>query len=212
MNAGEEYSEPIAISALNQYTYCPRRCALIHVEGVFEDNEHTIKGSLLHDKADTPGYETTDDGATILRALPLFSKKHGLVGKADIVEVRGKQPTPVEYKKGRKKQWDNDDVQLCAQALCLEEMFHATIDKGYIYHAASKRRREVTIDDKLRGETLKTIRAVRDLLASGTAPPAILAPKCNGCSLRAICMPELTGNESVKTTLEYNQNVWQNNG
>lgn len=182
-----------------------------HVEGTWVDNEHTLIGTLLHDNTDTPGYETTEDGATILRALPLFSKKHGLVGKADIVEMESGQPTPVEYKKGRKKQWGNDDIQLCAQAFCLEEMFNAQIPKGYIYHATSKRRREVLLDDKLRTETLQTIEAVRKMLADGKVPPAVLAPKCDGCSLRKICMPELTGVESAKTTLEYDRMMWQNN-
>lgn len=202
-------NELILISSINQYVFCPRRCALIHVEGIFEDNEHTVKGSLLHDHPDTPGYETADDSAKILRALPLFSKEHGLVGKADIVEMREKQPTPVEYKKGRKKQWGNDDIQLCAQALCLEEMFHATIDKGFIYHAASKRRREVFFDDKLRGETFQTIEAVRKMLEDGAVPPAMLAPKCDGCSLRKICMPELTS-EKNQATAAYDKALWAN--
>lgn len=202
--------ENVLVSALNQYCFCPRRCALIYVEGIFEDNEHTVKGSLLHDQADTPGYETTEDRTTILRALPLFSKKHGLVGKADIVEMRDKQPTPVEYKKGRKKQWGNDDIQLCAQVLCLEEMFDAKIAKGFIYHAGSKKRREVFFDESLRKKTIETIDAVRQIIQNKTIPAAVLLPHCDGCSLRKICVPELTGTNSIKTTLEYNQAIWQN--
>ena len=167
-----------------------------------------MAGTLLHNQADTPGYETDGD-ATLLPALPPLSKKHALVGKADIVEMRGKQPTPVEYKKGRKKQWGNDDIQLCAQALCLEEMFNTTIDMGFIFHAASKRRREVFFDDKLRSETLQTIESVRQLLERGIIPPTVLEPKCDGCSLRKICMPELTSTGSFKTALEYNRTIWQ---
>ncbi|MCI0419164.1 MAG: CRISPR-associated protein Cas4, partial [Acidobacteria bacterium] len=110
--------ERVPISALNQYLFCPRRCALMHVEGIFIENEHTILGSLLHDHSDEPGYET-DEGVTVLRALPLFSDRYGLTGKADIVELGGGTPLPVEYKKGKKRHFENDDVQLCAQALCL---------------------------------------------------------------------------------------------
>jgi len=208
-------TEPILISALNEYVFCPRRCALKLIDGYWEDNEHTSMGTLLHDHTDEPGYET-DDGVTLLRALPLFSSRYGLSGKADIVEVwsaassrrfgmeRGESGNklphskahskyaPVEYKKGKRRKWDNDDVQLCAQAFCLEEMFAVTVEKGYIYHAASKRRREVLFDEQLREETKQTIAAVRELLANGEVPPAILKPRCDGCSLREVCLPELT--------------------
>ena len=91
--------EPVMISALNQYVFCPRRCALMHVEGIWSDNEHTTIGALLHDHTDEPGYET-DGAVTLLRALPLYSAHYGLVGKADIVEMRAGIPAPVEYKKG----------------------------------------------------------------------------------------------------------------
>lgn len=181
-----------------------------HVEGTWADNEHTLVGTLLHDQADTPGYETTDDGATILRALPLFSKKYGLVGKADVVEMRGKQPTPVEYKKGRKKKWDNDNIQLCAQALCLEEMFDKEVPKGFIYHAGSKRRREVIFNESLRQKTIETINAVRQMVQNKTIPAAVLLPHCDGCSLRKICMPELTG-EKKEATKKYGKSLWEIN-
>jgi len=185
-------SEPVLISALNQYVFCPRRCALMHIEGIWSDNEHTTVGSLLHDHADEPGYET-DGAVTLLRALPLYSSRYGLVGKADIVEMRAGVPAPVEYKKGKRRQFENDDIQLCAQALCLEEMFGVAVTEGCIYHAASKRRRKVVFDEKLRSETLQTIDAVRRLLADIHVPPAVLKPRCDGCSLYSICLPELTG-------------------
>lgn len=189
-------SEPVMISALNQYVFCPRRCALMHVEGIWSDNEHTTIGSLLHDHTDAPGYETDGD-VTLLRALPLYSLRYGLVGRADIVEMRAGTPIPVEYKKGKRRQFENDDIQLCAQALCLEEMFGVAVAEGCIYHAASKRRRQVALGDKLRRETLHTIAAVRDLLAEERVPPAVLKPRCDGCSLRAVCLPELTGTEDA---------------
>jgi CRISPR-associated exonuclease Cas4 len=182
--------EPVMISALNQYQFCPRRCALMHVEGIWHDNEHTLVGSLLHDHSDSPGYETTGD-VTVLRALPLYSDRYNLTGKADIVELHEGQPVPVEYKKGRRRKFQNDDIQLCAQALCLEEMFACVVPTGYIYHAASHRRREVLFDWWLREQTERAIKAVRELLASGVTPPAELKPRCEGCSLRRVCMPEL---------------------
>ena len=182
--------EIVMISALNQYVFCPRRCALMHIEGIWSDNEHTRVGSLLHDRSDTPGYETAG-GAVVLRALPLYSDRHGLVGKADIVELHDGEPVPVEYKKGRRRRFDNDEIQLCAQAFCLEEMFACEVPAGYIYHAASKRRREVLFDWRLREETKRTIAAVREMMAGGVTPAAELKPRCDGCSLRRVCMPEL---------------------
>ncbi len=186
-----EAIETVLISALNDYVFCPRRCALHHIEGMWSDNEHTTIGSLLHEHTDTPGYETDGD-VVLLRGLPLYSSRYGLTGKADIVEMRAGRPTPVEYKKGKRRKFENDDVQLCAQAFCLEEMFGVTVEEGFIYHAASRRRRRVTFDANLRAETLQAIEAVRRLLAEGRVPAAVLAPRCDGCSLRSVCLPELT--------------------
>jgi CRISPR-associated exonuclease Cas4 len=232
-------SEPVLISALNEYVFCPRRCALKYVEGYWADNEHTALGTLLHDHADAPGYET-DAGVTVLRAVPLFSERYGLSGKADIVEVwsavtryrfeslkkkggnslphsksesadksaHSKQYTPVEYKKGKRRKWDNDDVQLCAQAFCLEEMFSVTVPEGFIYHAGSKRRRKVSFDESLRSETKRTIEAVRALIANREVPPAVLKPRCDGCSLRSVCLPELTQIAARAKVEAYEKNLW----
>lgn len=183
--------ELVSISALNQYVFCPRRCALMHVEGIWSDNEHTVKGTSLHARVDERGYET-DGNAKLLRAVPLYSHRYGLSGRADVVEMRSSEIIPVEYKKGKRREFENDDIQLCAQALCLEEMFDAEISRGFIYHAASRRRREVLIDEQLRSETVLTIEAVRGLIDTGEVPLAELKPRCDGCSLRGICLPELT--------------------
>ncbi|MGH9837075.1 MAG: CRISPR-associated protein Cas4 [Blastocatellia bacterium] len=206
METDLQVEEPILISALNQYIFCPRRCALMHVEGIWADNEHTVVGSLLHDRADEPGYET-DDGVTLLRALPLYSERYGLTGKADIVELREGEPVPVEYKKGKRRKFDNDDVQLCAQAFCLEEMFATEVSRGFIYHAASRRRREVIFDWRLRAETERTIIAVREMLAAGRVPAAELKPRCDGCSLRGVCMPELTGVAAAAELQKYQREL-----
>ena len=191
----------IAISALNQFIFCPRRCALMHVEGIWSANEHTAKGTILHTHADERGYEVIGN-AKLLRALPLYSNQYGLSGKADIVEVRGKEIIPVEYKKGKKREFDNDNIQLAAQALCLEEMFNVEIKHGYIYHASSKKRREVFIDKALRTETIKTIEIVRELLAHENIPQAEYKPRCEGCSLYNICLPKLS-DETYRKNLKF---------
>lgn len=163
----------------------------MHVEGIWSDNEHTARGTILHRTADDGGYET-DKGVKLLRALPLYSQKFGLSGKADIVERRGAEIIPVEYKKGRRRQFENDDIQLCAQGLCLAEMFQAEVRRGFIFHAASRRRREVVFDEILINETVKTIEAVRALLQAEKIPAAQLKPRCDGCSLYGICLPRLS--------------------
>jgi CRISPR-associated exonuclease Cas4 len=196
--------EPLPLSGLNHLMYCERRCALIHIEGVFEENAFTLQGGQLHETADTPGY-STQSGVRVVRALPLYSRRLGLSGKADIVEFsRGpgerQIPCPVDYKRGTRRRWDNDDVQLCAQALCLEEMLGVEAPRGAIFHAASKRRREVEFTAQLRETTVQAAGRLHELVRQGRIPPAILLPQCRGCSLRGICMPELTQRTSVLRT------------
>jgi CRISPR-associated exonuclease Cas4 len=191
-----EELEPLPLSALNHLLYCERRCALIHIEGVFAENAFTLQGTLLHETADTPGY-STQSGVRVVRALPLYSRRLGLSGKADIVEFsRGpgvrQTPCPVDYKRGARRRWENDDVQLCAQALCLEEMLGVEVPRGAIFHAASKRRREVEFTDRLREATVQAARRLHELVRQARIPPAVLMPQCEGCSLRGICMPELS--------------------
>lgn len=194
--------EPLPLSALNHFLYCARRAFLIHGESLFVDNEHTVLGNLAHAAVDTPGYEQRA-GWELLRALPLFSDTLGLSGKADLVEVR-RDPAgsivaahPVEYKKGPKRRFDNDEVQLCAQALCLEEMFAVPIPDGALYHASSARRRTVVFDDTLRAQTLSALSHLRALLQTSARPPAALKPQCDGCSLHPVCLPEAAGLRST---------------
>lgn len=192
----------IAISALNQYVFCPRRCALMHIEGIWSANEHTVQGTILHTHADEQGYEVV--GKTkLLRALPLYSQKYGLSGKADIVEIRGEEIIPVEYKKGKRRLFENDEIQLTAQALCLEEMFQTKITRGFIYHASSKKRREVFFDNNLRIEAIELIVKIRNLLMEETIPSADYKPRCEGCSLYNICLPKLS-DENERKELEKN--------
>jgi CRISPR-associated exonuclease Cas4 len=188
--------DPLPLSALNDFLYCPRRAGLKFIEGLRGTNEHTVLGDLAHEHVDTPGYEQRA-GWELLRALPVFSDQLGLSGKADLVEVRRDPGSgtitaahPVEYKKGPKRRFDNDEVQLCAQALCLEEMLGLTIDSGAIFHAQSQRRTEVTFDAALREQTFQALASLRALIAGGVLPAAELKPQCEGCSLHEICLPE----------------------
>lgn len=190
--------DPVPISALNDYLYCTRRCALHRIDGWWQDNAHTVSGTIAHEIADDPGYRETAAGARIERALPLFSRKLNLVGKADIVEFwpgadGTAVPLPVDYKLGKRRKWDNDDVQLCAQALCLEEMLGTAVPRGAVYHVKTHRRREVIFDAALRHLTLQTLIAVRQLLDLAALPPAAIRPQCNGCSMHQVCVPEISG-------------------
>lgn len=195
--------ELLALSLLNDYLYCPRRAALKLIEGWREANEHTVQGDIVHEHADLPGYEVTK-GVTLLRGLPIWSERLGLSGKCDIVEVgpiRGnstlvirdlKSLYPVEYKKGRRRQFENDDAQLCAQAICLEEMFNMAIPRGAVFHADSKRRREVEFTAELRTLIERSVGELRDLISAGNVPLAIFKPACEECSLFNVCLPKLT--------------------
>ena len=193
---GELDSSRLPLSALNHLVFCERRCALIHIEGVFVQNAFTVEGTFAHEAADYSGYEVKE-GVRVLHALPLWSTRLKLSGKADIVEflpIAGEteMPFPVEYKRGRRNRWQNDDIQLCAQALCLEEMLSVAISRGAIFHVLSKRRRDVEFTSVLRGQTEAAVSRLHELVASGQIPLAVLMPKCEGCSLHEICMPELS--------------------
>lgn len=180
----------IPISALNQYMYCPRRCGLIHQEQSFEDNVHTVQGNLMHELVDQAAGSSDPTGVDY--ALPLWSARYHIRGIADVVEWYDGVPFPVEYKKGRRKKWANDDIQLCAQALCLEEMLNLSVERGCIYHASSRHRREVTFDNALRGQTRETIQAVQQLWNSSLLPPRTNhRERCGECSMRDICLPDL---------------------
>jgi CRISPR-associated exonuclease Cas4 len=178
----------VFLSALNQYDYCPRRCYYIFVENVFVDNEHTVEGTLQHDRANS-GESSTRDGTLQLRSVYLYAKQLGVCGKADVIEEREGELYPIEHKKGRRGDWINDALQLCAQALCLEEMTGKSVTKGYIFYATTGRRQEVEFTAELRQQTIDTIAAVRQLIESGARPPNPYTPRCKGCSLYDVCLP-----------------------
>jgi len=199
--ADPEGDDLVPLSALNALLYCDRRAALRHLDNLYVHNEHTRRGDSLHKRADRPGFEKRK-GTRTERGLWIASKRLRLYGRADLVEFRRepgrKRPGvplvetayPVEYKRGKARRWSNDDVQLCAQALCLEEMIGRPVPEGAVYHAVSKKRREVPFTPELRAETEAAVGRLHDLLASGRVPPAVLKPQCRGCSLRGHCLPE----------------------
>lgn len=185
-----EADDPIPLSALQHWSYCPRQCALIHVEQAFEENIHTLRGQAVHQRVDEPGFEEKT-GVKVERAMPLWCERLGLVGKADVVEfLPDGTPYPVEYKHGKKRESLHDNLQLAAQALCLEEMTGKAVPRGAIYHHTSRRRREVVIGDDLRHKVEETVAAVRALLESGALPPPVNDARCRECSLKDICQPE----------------------
>lgn len=189
-----ELRGPIPLSALQHWCYCPRQCALIHLEQVFADNLYTQRGQALHQRVDEPGSDL-HEGLRVERSLPLFSDRLGLVGKADIVEfLPDGTPYPVEYKHGsRNKHADIaacDDIQLAAQAICLAEMFQRPVPEGALFYASSRRRRCVVFSDALRAGVHAATEAVRQMLASGSTPPIRSDHRCRACSLRDLCQPE----------------------
>lgn len=184
--------EPINVSALNQHAYCPRRCGLIYLEGEFSENIHTQRGNAEHARVDRVAHTTTPEGARVEYALPIWSDRLGLIGKCDVVEFWPDGAVyPVEYKHGPRRAWVNDDIQLAAQACCLEEMLGVRIERAAIYHAGSKRRREVTITQALRGEVENAASAIRTMIANGRLPdPTTETRRCRECSMKDVCQPE----------------------
>lgn len=194
--------DPVPISALQHWSYCPRQCALIHVEQVFAQNVHTARGNAVHALVDEPGAEKAGT-IRIERAMPLWCDRLGLVGKADLVEFDADgTPYPVEYKHGPRRQRSHDDLQLAAQALCLEEMTGRPVPRGAIFHFSSRRRREVEIDNGLRIAVERAVPTVRDLLASSTLPAPVNDARCRHCSLIELCQPKaLAARERYRSLL-----------
>ena len=183
-------TDPIPLSALQHWAYCPRQCGLIHLEQAFADNLHTARGQAVHHLVDTPGYEIKS-GVRVERALPVWSDRLNLIGKADLVEFHPDGTVyPVEFKHGAKRQKLHDDLQLAAQAVCLEEMLDRSVSKGAIFHASSHRRREVAVTPELRRLVEESAAAIRAMLASGKLPPPVNDARCRECSLKDICQPE----------------------
>lgn len=198
----------LPISAVSQFAYCPRRCALMLIEQAWDENTFTIDGTSFHERAHDADIEVRP-GIRIYRGVAMRSLRLGLSGQADVVEfhpchdspplagvelpgVPGRWlPYPVEYKRGKPKPDTSDEVQVCAQALCLEEMLGADIPFGALYYGKPRRRTEVAIDAALRAETERIAEALHKLVQSAVTPSPVKTRKCNGCSLIERCFPRL---------------------
>ncbi len=187
----------LMISALQHLLFCPRQCALIHLEQVWTENRLTAEGRLLHEHVHEAGSDFRG-AVRIEYDMPLRSLRLGLIGKADMVEMRRQsnktwQPFPVEYKHGKPKKDDADLVQLCAQALCLEEMLGCAVPEGAFYYGVKKRRTEVVFDQRLRRVTEDAAARLHELLSSTITPPPEYGKRCESCSLLDTCQPSATG-------------------
>lgn len=184
----------IQLSALQHYAFCPRQCALIHVEQVWSENLLTAEGRIMHEHVHEEGNESRGD-VRIERGVALRSLNLGLIGKADVIEYHQQadgtwQAFPVEYKRGKPKSDDSDKIQLCAQAMCLEEMLHAHIPAGALFYGKTRRRLDVDFDEALRRETQEAAQKTHELIEAGQTPKPVYAKRCESCSLIAACMPQ----------------------
>lgn len=188
--------DPIPISALEHYAYCPRQCALIHVEQAWSENIYTMRGRDVHERVhDDSSHEFA--GVRLERSLPIWCRRLGLTGKADLVEFHGDQPYPVEYKSGRRKRGVPETLQLCAQAICLEEMFGVAVPKGALFWHGSRERHEVVFSQAMHEQVELVTRAVRRMLEQGLTPPPVNDQRCDNCSLKESCLPEVVTDRAV---------------
>lgn len=192
------------ISALQHILFCKRQCALIHTEQVWEENYFTASGDLFHQKADT-GVKEKRAGVIQEFGLPIRSLRYGLIGKADVVEIHRNEKkeiekiVPIEYKSGKPKDDAWDEVQVCAQALCLEEMLNISIANGFLFYGKDRRRHRVDFTEALRSLTIATTKRLHALLATGITPEAQYTKRCKSCSLQQICLPRSAGRKkSIK--------------
>ncbi len=208
------YSEDdlIPLSALQHILFCERQCALIHIEQMWNENLFTAEGRIMHERVDEVGRESRGN-VRIEFAMPLRSLRLGLVGKADVVEFHRKSasqnakspewvPFPVEYKRGKPKKDNCDRVQLCAQALCLEEMLDVEIPCGALFYGKTRRRKDVVFDNALRQETESAAIQLHKLIELRQTPPPVYTPKCKSCSFFHVCLPKtIEKRHSVKQYL-----------
>lgn len=211
----------LPLSGLQHISFCERQYGLIHIERAWEENELTTEGHLLHEHVHDPMYKPHKVGSAVIRSMPLKSLQLGLVGVADIVEfwpvtqggtyLIGKkglyQPNPVEYKRGKEKEGDFDRIQLCAQVLCLEEMYECDIVSAELYYGETRRRVTVIMDETLRNKVVQTSKRMHEVFGIGKTPPVCSEKsKCRKCSLREICLPDTLRRGSVKQYWSINLN------
>ncbi|MFK8186281.1 MAG: CRISPR-associated protein Cas4 [Phormidesmis sp.] len=188
-NVTQQEKEYVPIASLNQYAYCPHRCWRMFCAGGFEDNQYTLEGTGLHERVHSLGSGHREETWQV-RAIWLKSDRYGLIGKSDLIEEQNGEIYPVEYKRGKQGQFDNDALQVCAQALCLEEMSGRTVSQGFVYYTHSHQRHLVEINEELRESAIATIATVRRLLHTGIMPLPVYSKRCRGCSLYQQCLPQ----------------------
>lgn len=199
-----EIDDPVLLSSLEHYSYCPRQCALIHREQTYEENVFTLRGNAVHARVDQPGVASVA-GIRTEYSVPLWSASLGVVGRADVVEFHNSTPYPVEYKHGRAGPGRHADLQLCGQAMCLEEMLDIAVPAGAVYHFSSRQRREVSFTPGLREQVRSAIAAIKQMMEAEKLPPAPADERCRHCSLIEACMPyivsERSGNQRYQRSL-----------
>jgi CRISPR-associated exonuclease Cas4 len=210
MNYAED--ELLPLSGLQHLAFCERQCALIHIEQAWAENLYTAEGRILHERAHDPDQVSRGD-VRIEYAMPLRSLRLGLIGKADVVEFHRSRsatgekwiPFPVEYKRGRPKKANVDKIQLCAQAICLEEMLDVDVPSGALFYGKTRHRQDVVFDAALRLETEKTAERFHALIEAGVTPKAIYRKQCDTCSLKNLCLPKTV--EKRRSVDRYLKNV-----
>jgi CRISPR-associated exonuclease Cas4 len=187
----ELVTDLLPLSYINQFAYCPRRFWYMYVQGEMKENAHVLRGVINHERAHTPGYETIPAGVTIHRRVYVYSHTLGITGYTDLLEEQADgRLVPVEYKQGQQGKWSNDEAQLCAQALCLEEMTGKSITEGAIFYFGSRRRVTVTFTESLRAQTRQYIQQMQWALAHDHIPTHTdHRERCRGCSLIDVCLP-----------------------
>ncbi len=212
--AEEDY---LQLSGIQHFAFCRRQWALIHIEKLWAENYHTVDGALLHEKAHNPNQKESRGDRYIMRSISIYSRTLGISGQCDVVEFRknvagvrlnGKDglwlPYPVEYKRGEPKQNDCDALQLCAQAMCLEEMLCCSIQEGALYYGQTRRRQIVALTAELRSRVTELTEEMHTYARRGYTPKVKPTKGCGACSMKELCMPKLLRR---KSTTEYLQNA-----
>ena len=199
----------LLLSGIQHFAFCERQWGLIHVENQWFENVRTVEGKNLHQRVDDPYFTETRGDVKVVRSVPLVSKTLGLYGVADVIELQkvpednsGVRYSIVEYKRGSPKPDDRDEVQLCAQAICLEEMLAIALDYGYLYYGETKHRHKVEFNETLRTRVKDLAERMHNLFAKGETPQPVKDKRCKNCSMADICVPELAkGNNKTEKYL-----------
>lgn len=211
------FDDCLAVSGLQHFIYCRRQWALIHLENVWADNRFSVEGECLHDRAHNEDLTERRKGKIVVRGLRISSASLGVSGQCDVVEFHKTDDKcgaklhghcglwkiiPVEYKRGKSKIDDSDRVQLCCQVMCLEEMFACEIEFGYIFYNETRSREQVFCDSVLRQEVKESLAEMHKYKDRGYTPKAKKSKKCNNCSLKDLCLPQISKSVTVKEYLD----------